>query len=188
MNWKEFEENGLIIFRAIILTISWRDLGKPWETYVRIVSITTEIRTVWSNFLRHKSLSDANIRDRKKKAFTTRKQINLASLSERMSWGNDSFFLFLFLISFLEGRSLLVTITSVIKLNFCHYSSILHSNLIALIKTSGYTGSVGDAEASKIKTVIAVPHDAPALLGFPELWRVELLTVAAHTTPCNLFI
>jgi hypothetical protein len=62
-----------------------------------------------------------------------------------------------------------VTITTIIKLNFCHYSTILHGNLIALIKTSEYTTSVGDGRASKIKTVIAVFQDVPALLGFPEL-------------------
>jgi hypothetical protein len=78
-----------------------------------------------------------------------------------------SFFLF-FLISILEGRSLLATITTVIKLNFCHYSSILHGNLIALIKTSEYTGSVGDGTASKIKTITAVFHAVSALLGFPD--------------------
>ena len=90
-----------------------------------------------------------------------------------------SFCLF-FLISILEGRSLLATITTVIKLNFCHYSSILHGNLIALIKTSEYTGSVGDGTASKIKTITVVLHGVSALLGLPELWRQELLTVAAH--------
>jgi hypothetical protein len=61
------------------------------------------------------------------------------------------------------------TITSVIKLNFCHYTSILHANLIALIKTSEYTGSVADGKVSKIKLIIAALHDASALLGFPEL-------------------
>lgn len=78
------------------------------------------------------------------------KQIKLASLSNNLSWGNDFLFPF-FLISILEGRSLLATITTVIKLNFCHYSSILHGNLIALIKTSEYTGVWVMVQQAKLK-------------------------------------
>jgi hypothetical protein len=43
---------------------------------------------------------------------------------------------------------------------------------------------VGDGTASKIKTITAVFHAVSALLGFPDSWRAELLTVAAHKFIC----